>query len=103
MFPPDANSRGLSTTCVTLPSFPITAWYSAAISRDGSRVAFSCEHKGTWQVHILNLHTGEDVQLTHADCNSITPVWSRDGKDLIYATDCGRGLGLTALARLRVP
>jgi Glycosyltransferase family 87/WD40-like Beta Propeller Repeat len=73
-----------------------------AISPDGGWLAFSCEERGTWQIHVMNLRTTEQASLTNADCNSISPVWTPDSKNLIYATDCGRGLGLTALARLNV-
>jgi len=73
-----------------------------AISADGEWIAFSCEQGGTWQVHVLNRHTGEEKLLTNSDCNSISPAWTLDSKELIYATDCGRGLGFTALAKLKV-
>jgi hypothetical protein len=73
-----------------------------AISPDRERIAFSCEQGGTWQIHVMDLRTREQVQLTNADCNSVSSVWTLDSKELIYATDCGRGLGLTALARLSV-
>jgi hypothetical protein len=71
-----------------------------AISPDGGWIAFSCQQGGTWQVHVLNRLTRKQTQLTDSDCNSISPAWTPDSKDLIYATDCGRGLGFTALARL---
>jgi len=73
-----------------------------AISPDGKWIAFSCEHGGSWQIQVMNLNTGEQVQLTNTDCNSISAIWTLDSKELIYATDCGRGLGLTALAKLNV-
>jgi len=73
-----------------------------AISPDGKWIAFSCEHGGSWQIHVMNLSSREQVQLTNADCNSVSAVWTLDSKELIYATDCGRGLGLTALAKLNV-
>jgi hypothetical protein len=73
-----------------------------AISRDGNWMAFSCEQAGSWQIHTLNLQTGQDSQRTNADCNSTRSVWTVDGRELIYETDCGRGLGLPVLARLRV-
>jgi hypothetical protein len=73
-----------------------------AVSSDGNWIAFSCEHGGTWQIHAMDLRSQEQLQLTNADCNSVSPVWTLDSKDLIYATDCGRALGLTALARLSV-
>jgi hypothetical protein len=71
-----------------------------AVSPDGKWIAFSCEQGGTWQVQAMNFETGKQIQLTHAECNSVSPIWTLDSKELIYATDCGRGLGLTALAKL---
>jgi len=44
----------------------------------------------------------QDLQVTVGDCNSISPAWSADSKTLVYATDCGRGLGLTAFAQVTV-
>jgi Glycosyltransferase family 87/WD40-like Beta Propeller Repeat len=81
-------------------TLPICSARYPAISPDEKWLAFSCEQRGTWQVHAMNLLTSEQVQLTNADCNSVSPTWTPDSKDLIYATDCGRGLGSTALARL---
>jgi Tol biopolymer transport system component len=72
------------------------------VSPNGEWIAFSCDQGGTWQLEVMNLNSREQKRLTSEDCNSISPVWSEEAKDLIYATDCGRGLGLTALARLQV-
>jgi hypothetical protein len=44
----------------------------------------------------------EEQQLTHASCNAISPSWEGPGT-LLYATDCGRGLGLSAIARMTLP
>jgi hypothetical protein len=82
-------------------SVPTCSARYPAVSPDGKRIAFSCEQGGTWQIHVMNFD-GEQIQITNADCNSVTPVWTLDSKELIYATDCGRGLGITALARLSV-
>jgi hypothetical protein len=73
-----------------------------AFSLDRQWMAFSCERHGVWQLTAMNLMTGEKRQLTTADCNSITPAWDLDSKSLIYATDCGRGRGLTALSKIDV-
>lgn len=73
-----------------------------AVSPNGEWIAYSCEQGGTWQLEVMNLNSRQRIGLTNADCNSISPAWSEDAKDLIYATDCGRGLALTALARLHV-
>jgi Glycosyltransferase family 87/WD40-like Beta Propeller Repeat len=72
------------------------------ISPDEQWMAFSCEHAGYWQLHVVNLHTAQQLQLTTSDCNAFSPAWTPNSKDLIYATDCGRGLGITALSKLAV-
>jgi len=73
-----------------------------AFSPDGVWLAFSCDRGGVWQLVTMNRRTWEQRQLTASDCNSITPAWTPDSKSLIYATDCGRALGITALSELRV-
>jgi len=74
-----------------------------SISQDGQWIAFSCEQRGYWQLHAMNLSTKVETQLTNVECNSVSPAWTLDSRSLIYATDCGRGLGMTALAKLNVP
>jgi hypothetical protein len=73
-----------------------------AFSPNGDWLAFSCERGGVWQIVVKDRRTGELHQLTNADCNSVTPAWTPDSRSLIYATDCGRALGITALSKLRV-
>ncbi|HET9177667.1 MAG TPA: glycosyltransferase 87 family protein [Terriglobia bacterium] len=74
-----------------------------AVSPDGEWLAYSREEGGAWHLALVDLKTGRDVRLTRGTCNSTHPAWTEDSKSIIYATDCGRGLGLTALARLAVP
>jgi Glycosyltransferase family 87/WD40-like Beta Propeller Repeat len=73
-----------------------------SFSPDGKWMAFSCEQHGVWQLVTLNRQTSEQRQLTTADCNSITPAWTPNSTSLIYATDCARGLGITALSEIDV-
>jgi len=72
-----------------------------AVSPDGQWLAFSQQDGGSWQVSVMKLSTGEEHPLTNADCNSTTPAWLPDSHTLVYATDCGRGLGLSALCKIR--
>ena len=85
-----------STTQMHDPACP--ARYPA-VSLDGQWIAFACERGGYWQLHSMNLATGKHFQLTNGDCNSVSPAWTLDSRSLIYATDCGRGLSMTALAK----
>jgi hypothetical protein len=71
------------------------------VSPDGAWLAYGREEHGTWQLWVMSLLGGQQARLTDADCNSTEPAWSSDSKNLVYATDCGRGLGYTALNRIR--
>ena len=73
-----------------------------AVSPDGKWLAFACENGMETQIHVTDMKGEQDLQVTVGDCNSISPAWSADSKTLVYATDCGRGLGLTALAQVTV-
>jgi len=73
-----------------------------ALSPDGGRLAFSRRQRGSWHLFVRDLKSGGEQQLTHAACNAISPSWENEN-NLLYATDCGRGVGLTAIARGTVP
>jgi Tol biopolymer transport system component len=71
-----------------------------AISPDGRWLAYSRYQGGNWQLRVAELETGAERTLTHSDCNSISPAWEFDSRRVVYATDCGRGVGDTTLARI---
>ena len=85
----------------TLPGFLGPVRYPS-ISPDGKRLAFSRRDRGSWHLFVRTLATGDEQQLTHASCNAISPSWINT-QTLLYATDCGRGVGLSAIARVVVP
>jgi hypothetical protein len=75
---------------------------SPAVSTDNRRIAFRKLVSHRWQLGYIDLATGHERMLTHGDCNAYSPEW--DGPTTIdYATDCGRGLGLNALASVTTP
>jgi len=84
-----------------LSEFPHPARYPS-ISPDGKRLAFSRRDGGSWHLVVRSLTSAYARQLTHASCNAISPAWS-NAQTLLYATDCGRGVGLSALARVVLP
>jgi hypothetical protein len=73
-----------------------------AVSPDGKRLAFSRREGGSWHLFARTFATGYEQQLTHASCNGLSPSWA-DNHTLLYATDCGRGVGLSAIARVVLP
>ncbi|HWY53802.1 MAG TPA: glycosyltransferase 87 family protein [Terriglobales bacterium] len=83
------------------PALPHPARYPS-ISPDGQQLAFSRRDQGSWHLVVHELATGYEQQLTHASCNAISPSWE-NARTLLYATDCGRGVGLSAIARVVLP
>ncbi len=74
---------------------------SPAISPDGKLLVMQKLIAERWQLVLLDLSSGDTKQLTRGDCNAYTPSW-KDSHTLLFATDCMRGLGLTALTSLKV-
>lgn len=70
-----------------------------AVSPDGHRLALTTTHRGIRHIWVTNLSTGVARELTAGACNSYAPAWEQDSKALIFASDCGRGLGLPRLYR----
>src|SRR3984957_7257172 len=68
------------------------------LSSDATLLAFSRREGGSWHLFVRELATGQERQLTRGDCNATSPVFQ--DRALLYATDCGRGLGLSAIARI---
>jgi hypothetical protein len=74
---------------------------SANASPDGQRLVFRKLLHNRWQLVMMDLATRQQRQLTFGDCNAFAPAWMNETK-IVYATDCERGLGLTALASIDV-
>ncbi|HWE51881.1 MAG TPA: glycosyltransferase 87 family protein [Bryobacteraceae bacterium] len=70
-----------------------------SVSADKARLLFASTASGPWQIWIADLASGRATRITGGNCNNSTPAWS--GPDqILFASDCGRGLGLPALYRL---
>jgi hypothetical protein len=70
-----------------------------AVSPDSKLLAFSRRESNSWHLFVRDFSTGRERRLTEGDCNATSPAWE-DARTLVYATDCGRGYGLNALARI---
>lgn len=57
-----------------------------AVSPDGSKIAYCADETGKWEVYILDLSSGEQVQVSQADSYACAPTWSPDGLWLAYET-----------------
>lgn len=73
-----------------------------AVSPDGHWLAYSHFGTGVWNLRLLDLGTGRTQAVAEASCNQVDPSWESDSHTLLYASDCYRALGFTALYRRRV-
>jgi len=72
-------------------------------SPDGKWIAFMSDRTGAQQIWLRNAATGKEQRVTGGNCNSAAPSWDLDSSAIIFASDCGRGIGLPALYRARIP
>jgi hypothetical protein len=68
-------------------------------SPDGKWAAFMRTSATSEHLWIRNLITGKVEELAGGNCNSSSPAWELDSSAVIFASDCGRALGLTVLYR----
>lgn len=78
---------------------PVTVSKLKDLSPDGKWLAFTRSDFGSTQVCVRSRDGRTTIQLTGGACNSFDPVWELDSKAVIFASDCGRGLGLPKLFR----
>jgi hypothetical protein len=71
------------------------------VSPNGQRIVFRRLLRNRWQLVMMDLASRQETQLTFGDCNAFSPAWMNDAT-VDYATDCGRGIGLPALASIEV-
>jgi hypothetical protein len=57
---------------------------------------------GSTQMFVRPAAGATATALTGGDCNSGSPAWELDSKGIIFASDCGRGIGLMSLYRARL-
>jgi hypothetical protein len=73
-----------------------------ALSPDGRWMAYSHLEHGVWNLWVRDQRTGATRRVADVPCNQLRPAWENDSSTLLYATDCGRSLWLTAIARRRI-
>jgi hypothetical protein len=73
-----------------------------AVSPDRQWIAWVSSEKGTQQVWLRKSDGTGATKISGGRCNSSSPAWELDSSGVIFASDCGRGYGLSALYRARL-
>jgi Tol biopolymer transport system component len=73
-----------------------------AVSPDKLWLAFSRREGGHWNLWVEDLRNGSMHRVTDLDCNDTSPGWESNSTTVIYASDCGRAFGLSALQKLQI-
>jgi hypothetical protein len=94
----DLSTKKLSTA----PPVGQSTAAVSCVSPDGKWIAFTSASEGSKQIFLRATNGGPRLQLTAGHCNSSSPAWELDSKGFIFASDCGRGIGLPALYRARL-
>jgi eukaryotic-like serine/threonine-protein kinase len=67
----------------------VAAYQSVRLSPDGKRLAFDRAESRTnaTDIHVLDLNRGTDSRVTSAAGSEFAPIWSPDGRRLVFAWD----------------
>lgn len=85
-----------------IPSPPPVAGDASVLSPDGKWVAVESTQHGPKQIWLQDTATGRRGVVTGGNCNNSSPAWE-NSDHLIFASDCGRGLGMPVLYYASIP
>lgn len=68
-------------------------------SPDGKWMAFESTEAGPKQIWLRGTVSGQRQLVAGGNCNNSSPAWEEDSHALIFASDCGRGIGMPVLYR----
>jgi hypothetical protein len=75
----------------------------SVISPDGKWMALESMQDGPKQIWLRDMESGKTQLATGGNCNNSSPVWEKDSRTWVFASDCGRGLGMPVLYRASLP
>jgi Tol biopolymer transport system component len=84
------------------PPSPKSGAALSYVSPNKKWIVFTSNSKGSQQIFLRRANAGPVLPLTGGNCNSSSPAWELDSKAIVFASDCGRGIGLPTLYRAKL-
>jgi hypothetical protein len=97
IFDPATRSAVPTTLMPTVPA------EGSVPSPDGKWMAVESTDAGPRQIWLRDLVSGKLQLVAGGNCNNSSPAWEEDSHTLIFASDCGRGIGMPVLYRANLP
>ena len=97
IFDPATRSVVPTTLMPTVPA------EGSVLSPDGKWMAVESTDAGPRQIWLRDLVSGKLQLVAGGNCNNSSPAWEEDSHTLIFASDCGRGIGMSVLYRANLP
>jgi Glycosyltransferase family 87/WD40-like Beta Propeller Repeat len=91
----DPNTRGVAPSTLAFAA----KTEDSVISPDGRWMAFESIGIGPRQIWLRDTASGKLQLVAGGNCNNSSPAWDKDSRSLIFASDCGRGIGMPVLYR----
>jgi Tol biopolymer transport system component len=76
---------------------------ASATSPDGKWMALTSDEAGFQHLWLRDLGTNRQTRVAGGNCDSSWPAWEVDSRAFLFASDCGRAVGLQVLYRVEVP
>jgi hypothetical protein len=95
----DPATRGVAPTTL-MPTVPAEG---SVLSPDGKWMAVESTDAGPRQIWLRDMVSGKLQLVAGGNCNNSSPAWEEDSHTLIFASDCGRGIGMPVLYRANLP
>lgn len=88
---------------LSLSDADLKGWSGNSRSPDGKWIVSERRSAMGTQIYLVD-PTGNvpSIEVTDGPCNSFAPAWDRDSQSVVFASDCGRGVGMPALYRARL-
>lgn len=83
---PNVYVKATDGVAVTQLTSDPAADVHAVFSPDGSRVAFSSDRSGNWDIWVMPVTGGRPIQVTDGPSDEVHPSWSPDGSRLVYCS-----------------